>query len=611
MTNHRASPSQRILAAATLGLVAAGGVASAQQVTTPAAAAKPTPPAPAKAPDGVTGNDVTLRLIHLLVKQKIITAQQADALFEEAKAEAAGSAAAKPAQAAAKPTAPAPAAAGPTLADSAKAPPPPELAPHSVRVTYVPETVREQIKEEVRQELASAAPVPGTAGAPPDNTPDWLRRLKIEGDFRLRYERIFNDSHNSPNFIDFNAINAGSPFDVSGNSLTFPPLLNTTEDRQLYRVRGRIGFTDQITDDVSVGFRLTTGNDSNPVSPNQTLGNSFNKYDVTFDRAWIAYQPTPYLTLQGGRFASPWFATDLVWYSDLNFDGFAASASTQITPTIKPFLTAGAFPIGDTALEFPTNSPDKVASRDKWLYAAQAGASWLVTPQEEAKIGFAYYDFTNLVGRESAPCLALTSSTPCSTDDTRAGFLQGGNTLFGIRDLLVNPSNPASPQYQYFGLATPFRVADVTARYDLGDYAPIHVILDAEAAANLAYNRSAVLALGPVNNFDLHTAGHTGGYAGGNFAYQAKLTVGMPVIQYRWDWNVSAAYKYLESDSVVDAFTDSDFHGGGTNAKGYIVIGNLGLAHNVWLSTRYFSATEVTGPPFAEDTLEVDLNAKF
>ena len=41
----------------------------------------------------------------------------------------------------------------------------------------------------------------------------------------------------------------------------------------------------------------------------------------------------------------------------------------------------------------------------------------------------------------------------------------------------------------------------------------------------------------------------------------------MPEITKRWDWNVSLAYKYVESDAVLDALNDPDFHLGGTNAR--------------------------------------------
>ena len=76
-------------------------------------------------------------------------------------------------------------------------------------------------------------------------------------------------------------------------------------------------------------------------------------------------------------------------------------------------------------------------------------------------------------------------------------------------------------------------------------------------------------------------------------------------------WNVSAFYKYLESDAVVDAFTDSDFHLGGTNAKGYIFGGSYGVAHNVDLTAHWLSASEVSGPPYTVDVILLDLNGRF
>jgi hypothetical protein len=90
-----------------------------------------------------------------------------------------------------------------------------------------------------------------------------------------------------------------------------------------------------------------------------------------------------------------------------------------------------------------------------------------------------------------------------------------------------------------------------------------------------------------------------------------KLQVGYPDIRKAREWNVFAAYKRLESNAVVDAYTDSDFHLGGTNTKGFIVGGNYGLDKNTWLSLRWFSADEIVGSPYSVDVLLLDLNAKF
>ena len=77
------------------------------------------------------------------------------------------------------------------------------------------------------------------------------------------------------------------------------------------------------------------------------------------------------------------------------------------------------------------------------------------------------------------------------------------------------------------------------------------------------------------------------------------------------DWQLSLAYRYLEADATVDAFTDSDFHLGGTNNKGFILGAQYGLGKNTWLSARWMSSNEISGLPLAVDVLQLYFNAKF
>ncbi len=85
----------------------------------------------------------------------------------------------------------------------------------------------------------------------------------------------------------------------------------------------------------------------------------------------------------------------------------------------------------------------------------------------------------------------------------------------------------------------------------------------------------------------------------------------MPDVKEPNDWQVFGVYRYLEGDAVPDAFTDSDFHMGGTNTKGWILGGNYGLEHNTWLTLRYMAADEIDGPPLGIDVLQLDLNTRF
>jgi hypothetical protein len=61
----------------------------------------------------------------------------------------------------------------------------------------------------------------------------------------------------------------------------------------------------------------------------------------------------------------------------------------------------------------------------------------------------------------------------------------------------------------------------------------------------------------------------------------------------------------------LDAFTDSDFHLGGTDAKGYVLGGSYGISKNTWATVRYYTTDSIDGPPRAIDTVQFDLNARF
>ena len=100
--------------------------------------------------------------------------------------------------------------------------------------------------------------------------------------------------------------------------------------------------------------------------------------------------------------------------------------------------------------------------------------------------------------------------------------------------------------------------------------------------------------------------------------YQVGISLGYPKVRNWGEWNASVHYKYLEADAVVDAFTDSDFHGGGTDAEGYTLGLQFGLYKNVWLSCRYMSANEIyenADDPdlthLAIDVFQLDVNAVF
>jgi Putative porin len=561
-----------------------------------------------------TSPNATIDLINTLVEQGILTEQQAQALIKKADDEAyvtreASKTATTKADDAAKAAAAAAAAANP---------------PGTRHVTYVPEIVKRELREEIKQEVMAKAEKENWAS--PGAYPEWAQRIHFSGDMRVRYQgNFFPGGNDQGNAVNFNAINSGSPFDVSNANTAFPPTLDATQNRNYLQIRGRLAMDADLYNGFSAGLRLATGNSSSPVSTNQTLGSvasggDFSKYSVWLDRGFIKYRAwEDNLVVAVGRFDNPfWSPTDLVWYRELGFDGFAVQAKYEVTKDITPFAVAGAFPIYNTDLNAginladpSTGQPTKL-SNDKWLFGGQVGFADRFAPESSFRLAVAYYDFEGVQGQVSTPCSVLSSSDVCDTDLLRPAFAQYGNTYMPLRNIIANAANNFGQinQFQYFGLASAFRPLVGSGQVDFGDFHPVHVVLDGEFVWNSAFNRDAIAAVA-VNNLAGTTTGALGAYNGGSMGALGRITVGDKEIKHLWDWNVHAGYKYLESDATVDAFVDSDFGLGGTNLKGYFIGGNVGLSENVWATLRWMSATNIAGSPYAVDILQVDVNARF
>jgi hypothetical protein len=578
-------------------------------------------------------SNATINLINLLVKQGVLSEEQAAALIKQADDEAyvarqAVRNATEKAEGAEK-----------TASTAAEATSP----PGTKRVTYVPEIVKKQLREEIKKEVMEKAEKENWAS--PGKYPEWAQRMRFYGDVRLRHESDIFPKGNAVGFFpNFNVINTGNPFDVNPetNANTYPSY-NVDQNRERERLRARLGLNADLFDGFSAGFRIATGDSNAPVSFNQTLGGSggnFSKYSIWLDRAFIRYGAwSDDLVLQGGRFDNPFFSpNDLVFHRDLGFDGLAAQVHYEVIPGVTPFAVVGGFPIYNTTFDVGAQlSSDgvnatfgKFPSHDKWLLGGQIGSNFRPQPEVDLTVGAAFYDFDNVQGRVSSRCFIVTVQDQCDTDLTRPSFAQRGNTYIPLRNIVPQfTNNVLNPQFQFFGLASAFEDVVVNGRLDLGHFDPVHVILDGEYVNNVAWNKNDIAAklLAGFNSFPnpaqngIVPLGPTLGcpsgatcppvYTGGNQGWLARLTVGHRELKQLWDWNAFAGYKWLQSDAVIDAFTDSDFGLGGTNLKGYFIGANLAVGQNVWLSARWMSANQIAGAPYAVDIVQVDLNARF
>lgn len=487
-----------------------------------------------------------------------------------------------------------------------------------VRVPYIPETVRDQIREEVKAEVLAQAKEERWAA--PEAVPEWTQRIKIAGDVRVRNESRLYSSENSNIEVDWAAINDGSGYDVNSNTnLRLPPLRNTREDRtNSWRIRARLGLVADLGEHTQGGVRLSTGNDDGPVSTTQTLGGGLRKKDAWIDQAWIAWKPTDWLRAVGGRFDNPYWSTETVFSNDLNFDGVAVQYNDKFAgDDLTVFATLGLSPLEYSSDSFPRTSTEKMESRDKWLNGLQVGAEWAFNDEHRLRGALAYYDFRRISGKLSEPCALYAGADYCSTDWTRPVFMQKGNTLMLLRNIALDPLDPANtPQPQYVGLASEFELLDVNLRYTMPAFAGYGLQLDANWVKNLAYDPQEMWERsggGIVTNLGAAagTTADASSIKSGDTAWQAQATLGALQLANKGDWNAWLGYRRVEPDAVPDAYNDSDFHLGGTNAKGYYLGASWLFDKRVWLTGSWFSAKEVFGPPLAIDVFQLEVNAKF
>ncbi|MBY8960102.1 putative porin [Pseudomonas sp. MIS38] len=534
--------------------------------------------------------NATINLIRLLVEQGILKQDKADALIAQAQNEAAQ------AKQAAASTA---VAAGPVA------------APGDVRVQYVPAAVRDQIRDQVKAEVMATAKQENWAA--PNTFPDWASRISFDGDIRLRDESRYYSGSNSNEIVDFAKLNNNGPYDVNPNSSTsLPPLLNTREDRtNQFRLRARLGMKAVISPEWTAGIRIGTGSDNNPVSTTQNLGGGFAKKDIWLDQGYLNWKPTDELTLTGGRFANPFMSTDMLYSNDLNFDGVAAIFDHKLNRDWGVFGTVGAFPVDYTNDTTTSNGFDKEESDNKWLYGAQLGAKWAINSNNRLKGALAYYRFDDIQGQRSSPCEPWAGAPGCDTDGSRAAFMQKGNSVFLLRDITPNPANPTTtPQPQFVGLASEFNLLDLNLVWDADLPEDFKLRSQGNYIHNLGYDEGDMRKRAEgqiVNNLNSN-----GEIESGANAWMVQFTLGNALdLKKQGDWNLFAGYKYIQPDALPDGFNDSSFHLGGTNAKGYFLGGNYGLAKNVYATGRWLSTEAVYGAPFDIDVLQLEINTRF
>jgi hypothetical protein len=461
---------------------------------------------------------------------------------------------------------------------------------NAIRVPYVPQIVKDEISKQVAEEVTPGVVTQVVQQARdekwgiPAALPDWLSRVRVFGDLTLRGQLDrYADDNAQYALYDYNAINQ-----AGGIGKVSYPYLNTSEDRERLRLRARLGVEADMSQNLRLFIRLSSGALTDPSSESQNLGTYAQRYAVAFDQAFFVWEPVsssglPANTLSAGRASNPWFSpTELVFARDLTFEGAADTLrlgwGSGGAERSYVYLTAGGFPM----LEVPLAN-----SQNKWLVGGQMGTHLRWSDgADNLQFAVSYYDFRNVTGVRNVPDSTLTNYTA-------PAFIRYGNSVYDISNSTVDPS------VNLFALASEFRLADIAAFYEhsLGRYT---IALSGEGVRNIAYDRATVEALTQQPTPTPEDMGYVG-----------EISFGNPAITRFADWRLALGYRYVRRDAVLDAWTDADFHGGGTNAKGYYLWGTFAVNRNAWLRLRYLSGNEIDGPRYGFDILQLDMTARF
>ncbi len=537
-----------------------------------------TAPATASAPTDRAYGELratTLALIDALVEQGLLTRAKADELLRKAQAAAANG---NPKAAGAE------AGWGDTRA--------------VVRVPYVPETLKAQIKEDIKLDVLATARQENWADA--KQLPNWLRSITVEGDLRLRAEGANFDDANLP--AEYYRAQTESP-------AWAPDLINTQTNRNRFTLRARLGVLAQVGEDTSAGLRIATAGTSGPTGGSVTLGNWFNRYAVYFDRAWVRWEPSHGAGLEGGRMAVPFYGTDLLWPEDLSLDGVLGRGELGLGNGVSAFAKAGAFALEEFGY----------TTRDKWLYGGQAGIDWAIDNQWGLRAAVALFEFSNVEGvreNELPPGGALAGVRPYQTSQYPPSARLKGNTL-------INLNAPGSTAAPVWGLASRFRPVNLNLGIVAKHFAPYDLGLTLDWVRNTGFDSNDIVRRAGTNAVADLAEMTTG--------WQAQVLFGNRSLAAAGAWQAFFAYRHFERDAWIDALTNQNWHLGGTNYEGYSIGATYAFDRRATLGMRFTSTknlddgvrflaipgdpTSISGnlssAPLKIDLLQVEVNVRF
>ena len=201
----------------------------------------------------------------------------------------------------------------------------------------------------------------------------WVSALRFNGDFRARYDGVYQDDSNS---------GPGT----------------AREDRHRLRYRLRFGATADLSDHFELGLRLGSGEvgsaapalGASPYSANTTLNNDASRKLIFVDLAYAKWKPADWFSADVGKMNNAFWFTDMVMDPDYNPEGAQQKLTLAMNQNQKIGVTAGEFAILENY-----SAAGTAANNDVYIFMGQLDWSAKWTDKLSSRVAVAAYAFAH------------------------------------------------------------------------------------------------------------------------------------------------------------------------------------------------------------------------
>jgi hypothetical protein len=394
----------------------------------------------------------------------------------------------------------------------------------------------EELKQAQEEDKQKAAAQESLRDALAARIPKWLETISLFGDLRNRVEGFYgNDYHGQTRF----------------------------------RLRARVGLQANVSDEIAGTVRLASGDANDPISTNQTYGNTFTRKPFNLEWAYMTVKPGKTFGLQPGwgQILIGKFPvilareSELVWDDDLSPEGLteALNLVEQREGFFRSFRLY--------ALQWELN--EVANNNDSYILGGQAALDTAVGSTATWSAFFGDYSFQGM---------NRVASTFISQFSDPAGTTANSNfngSLANSNDVLTNGKKIVAYKYG-------FNIINVGSELNFSN--PVGLGIPAGIYGELANNTQA----------DNHNTGVILGVGvgknGRDWYHNGLRSPG--------DWAVTYSWLWVEKDAVVSLFSYSDFNyqqvnstqsatqKGSTNVTGSVIRFDYELFPNFQLTAK-------------------------